>query len=367
MGKEYIEKNDDEIKVNVTSDNGHSEEYADDFYDENEVKKCHCEKCECEDCHCDDCDCDNCDCENCHCEDCDCGCCDCECDCDECHCDCECDCHCCCHEMHEYDEEILPETLIEDFSPSIVERGEEYYDDGNVISVHKVDNRYYAKVLGHDNKEYGVMITVYNEEDADYCCDCPCEYPCKHAYATLIAIAEGDYDVVKLKEKVSREIASLEETIEKIPADELKKYMLSDEGLDNISVNMKAFNEHFRNYLPQQSYEYYYNNLYNSLVLDDGYENRIDDYLSDAREYLKDNNFSETFKIVKSIIEAYYDSQINEEDELDLLNKLGMLLRIVYRKADENTKKDVLEWQDKLKKDNYYNNYYLEDVILSLK
>ena len=44
-----------------------------------------------------------------------------------------------------------------------------------------------------------------------------------------------------------------------------------------------------------------------------------------------------------------------------------MLLRIVYRKADENTKKDVLEWQDKLKKDNYYNNYYLEDVILSLK
>ena len=155
--------------------------------------------------------------------------------------------------------------------------------------------------------------------------------------------------------------------MEKIPADELKKYMLSDEGLDNVSVNMKAFNEHFRNYLPQQSYEYYYNNLYNSLVLDDGYENRIEDYLSDAREYLKDDNFSETFKIVKSIIEAYYDSQINEEDELDLLNKLGMLLRIVYRKADENTKKDVLEWQDKLKKDNYYNNYYLEDVILSLK
>ena len=352
MKIEKNEEKDNEIKVNI----GHSEEYADDFYDDGHVNSCHSSNCQCEDCHCDG--------DECHCDNCSCGC-DCEnCDCENCSCNnCQCE-HCSCHD---YDEEMLPDNLIEDFSPLVVERAEKCYAEGKVRNVSKDNNHYYAKVNGHDNNVYDVEVIVHSEYDAEYFCNCPCEYPCKHIYATLLAIADGEYKEVSLKEHVCCNVASLYETISKIPADELKKYLLSDEGIANVCINQEIFNEHFSKYLPNQSYEYYYNNLYNALTIDSNDDELVNDYICDARDYLKNGCYGECFKIIKSIIEAFSDSGVLDVDDrhFELLNKIGMLLRIVYRK-DENAKKDIREWTNKLKEVNYYDNYYLEDVILSL-
>ena len=44
-----------------------------------------------------------------------------------------------------------------------------------------------------------------------------------------------------------------------------------------------------------------------------------------------------------------------------------MYLRVSYRKGDNIVQEEVNSWIEELEKDNYYNNYYLEDIILSLK
>ena len=44
-----------------------------------------------------------------------------------------------------------------------------------------------------------------------------------------------------------------------------------------------------------------------------------------------------------------------------------MYLRIIYRNTDEQQKKKIKEWINHIKKNAYYNDYYLEDMILSVK
>lgn len=268
-----------------------------------------------------------------------------------------------------YDEEVLYETLAKDFSYQIRERGEEYYYDGSIQQVYKNKNKYIAKVNGSFDKAYDVSITVTGENTALYECSCPCTYPCKHQYAVIMAISNLEYSEVELKTPVKEKEINLKAIIQEIPAEEIKNYLLSPKGLDNIKIEMETFSEYFRKYYPKQKYEFYYNNLYNDLVLGHDYFEKIDLYIDRARQYLSGNDFDEVFKIVKSIIEAYNDSnKLNFDNYVfEVINKLGMILRITYRKATEKTKVDIKEWTDKLEEQVYYNNYYLEDLILNLK
>ena len=109
--------------------------------------------------------------------------------------------------------------------------------------------------------------------------------------------------------------------------------------------------------------------MYNELVLDTDYNELVKNYVKDAREYLDLSNFEEVFKIVKSIIESFNDSnRLNKYDNIfDIISSAGVLLRITYRKADLNLKKEIDEWSTKMKNEKYYNNYYLEDMIITLK
>ena len=130
-----------------------------------------------------------------------------------------------------------------------------------------------------------------------------------------------------------------------------------------------TFNKYFRKYLPAQTYEFYYNNLYNSLVLNDNYEYKIKAYLDRVKQYISGNDFKEVIKIIRAIIQAYKDTNNINFDEYftDILPSIGMYLRVSYRKGDNIVQEEVNSWIEELEKDNYYNNYYLEDIILSLK
>ena len=259
MEKEkFLVNNDDdkEIKVDVKKDdfdNLDEEDYSDDFYDDYD---------------------------------------ECECDHDDCCCHGKCFCH-------DYEEECVDETFIDDFEPQVVERGENYYYDGHVLDVFKNKNKYYAKVLGSKDEPYNVKITIYDGDNAEYDCDCPYEYPCKHAYATLMAIASGEYKEIDLKQEKCEKEEKIFETISKIPAEELKEYLLSEEGKDNVCFEISAFNNRFRKYLPKQDYEFYYNRLYNEIMLNDYFGDTIDEYLEKARKYLQSDSFEEVFDILK--------------------------------------------------------------------
>ncbi len=267
-----------------------------------------------------------------------------------------------------YDEEELSDSLAKDFSYQIKDRGERYYYDGNVKSIYKTGNRYIAKVSGTSLKPYDVEIVITDEDTAHYSCTCPCTYPCKHEYAVIMAISNYEYSEVELKSVVKEKEVNLKSIIQEIPADEIKQYLLSSNILDNLSIGATAFGEYFRKYYPKQKYEYYYNNLYNELILDGDYIEKINLYIDRARQYLSCDEFEEVFKIVKSIIEAYNDSnKLNFDDYVfDVITKLGMILRITNRKASSEVKEEIKIWADNLAAKTYYNNYYLEDLILTL-
>ena len=44
-----------------------------------------------------------------------------------------------------------------------------------------------------------------------------------------------------------------------------------------------------------------------------------------------------------------------------------MFLRVIYRKCDPMTKDNINKWIENLERNNCYNNYYLEDIIVSLE
>lgn len=267
-----------------------------------------------------------------------------------------------------YDESNLPDSLENEFSPVTKDRGEDYYYQNKVLKIYKSHNKYFAKVDGSADEPYDVEIKVLNDSVAQFKCSCPFEYHCKHEYAVLMAISNREYTEVELKPYVKSEEINLLEVIKKIPAEKLKEYLISPLGLDNVMFEMKNFTNYFRSYCSKPEYEYYYNNLYNDMVLDDDYKHSIDLFISRARMYLVNDDFEEVFKIVNSIIEAYNDSNLLNFDEysFEVINKLGMILRITYRKASEDLKNTIKAYGYLLESKNYYNNYYLEDLILSV-
>lgn len=276
-----------------------------------------------------------------------------------------------CNNEVDFDCDICEEDLLkkveENFSYQIRERGKNYYNEGNVIMCAKCNNSYYGKVRGSGNEPYNVKIEIKDGE-VYYDCDCPYAYPCKHEYALLIAISKKEYQIIDLKPEISEKRDNLQKLIEKIPAEEIKEYLLSPKGLDYVYFEMNSFEEHFRKYYPKQSYDYYYNNLYNSLTLNNNYIHLTSDYIQKARQYISNQEFTESFKILKGIIEAYTDTNyLNFEEHINsVFPELGMLLRVTYRKAQDATKSEIKEWINKLETNDYYNNFYLEDIVLTM-
>lgn len=265
------------------------------------------------------------------------------------------------------EEEDLIDELEDEFSYQIVERGKDYYNSGNIVLCCKHDNKYYAKVRGTNDKPYIVRVEI-TEDGVDYDCTCPCTYPCKHEYAVLMAITNQEYSEIELKPEMKEKKDTLQNVIKQIPAEELKEYLLSPKGQDYVCFEMEAFEEYFRKYYPSQSYDYYYNNLYNALAVDGEYIELVDSYINKIRQYISNQEFEESFKIFRSIISAYNDTNtLNVEPYIvSQFPTLGMLLRIIFRKSDERTKQDIHSWIVELENDNYYNNLYLEDIVVMI-
>lgn len=265
-------------------------------------------------------------------------------------------------------EENFLKEVDDEFHYQIKERGKRYYNSGEIIKLVKNGNHYYAKVNGTYDEPYNVSITN-STNGIGYECDCPYDFPCKHEYAVLIAISKKEYEQIELKPVIHEKKASLSSMIEIIPSDEIKDYLLSKEGLEQVSFQMESFEDYFRKYLPKQKYNFYYNNLYNELVLNHLVTFLLNDYLARVKQYIDCNDFPEGYKIIKSIIEAYNDSNKLNIDDLivDLLPKIGIFLRVIYRKCDPTTKDNIDKWIEHLERNKYYNNYYLEDVIVTLE
>ncbi|MBR6948717.1 MAG: hypothetical protein IKH54_00850 [Bacilli bacterium] len=246
------------------------------------------------------------------------------------------------------------------FSDEIISRGEKYYDEGRVSKVTKLGNVFVASVSGSD--DYTVRV-VANDSETLMSCDCPYEDNCKHEYATLLAIENNDYEEKELRPYVPAKRLSEEDLIKKIPAEALKKYILSDRGLANTDFDMDDLEKTFIEYVPKQEYDYYYNNLYNSYLLKDEFFELYDSYYDEIRLFIDSTDYLQAFNVIKAIIEVSHDLDI---DIVPDLPELGMYLRIAYRKASKEIKKEIEKYVMSLIFHQYYNNCYLEDMIVHM-
>ncbi len=250
------------------------------------------------------------------------------------------------------------------FNETIKLRGLNYYENDKVISCFKYQNKYFALIEGSYNEEYKIQIE-FKKHELKMSCTCPCEFNCKHEFATLLAILNHNYKNVSLKPKITRKTQTLKTTINKIPATELKQYFLNQ---NTLNINTKKFEQYFSKYLPNQSYKYYYNNLYNALIIQRNYKEMIYQYIIDIQNQINNNNYSESFNIIKSIINTLKDT--HNLDNTTITNTyplLQILLRITYRKAYKNLKQSINTWMNYIQKNNYYDSLYLEDLILTVK
>ena len=257
---------------------------------------------------------------------------------------------------------------INNFQHQIIKRGKDYYKAGNVIQVIKNKNTFIAKVKGTDY--YEVKITIDKDSKTLSCnCTCPCEFLCKHEYAVLLAIKNKKYIEKELKEEIIKNNITLNELIQNIPATELKEYILKkifDKNFsDYLLLDFNDFEVDFLKYLPSQPYEYYYNNLYNYVMIND-------DIRFDCKYIIKDlingEKYEEAFLVIKAFIEVANDTKHFEKIEIGInkYSDIALFLRMIYRKSDNILKEKIEEWLEKIRKNKYYNSLYLEDMIVSI-
>ncbi len=83
------------------------------------------------------------------------------------------------------------ESIVEN---KIVNRGSDYYKNGDVRRLEKVgENEFSAVVLG--SEKYGVYVKTNDGKITEHECDCPYDYGdvCKHKVAVFYAIRNGNF------------------------------------------------------------------------------------------------------------------------------------------------------------------------------
>lgn len=201
-------------------------------------------------------------------------------------------------------------------------------------------------------------------------CTCPYKENCKHEYATLLAIDNKQYKELDLKKEIEKTNCDLDKFIKDIPAEELKTEIAKQVEKEGISfyLNMFCLNNKFSRYLPKESREYFYNNLYNALKLDEEPFNLINDYIEIIKNVIISHDYEYIFLIFTSIVDAIVDTNTNVESNhlIFIYSKLGVFLRITYRKCSEELRNQYNEWVNKYKKNNYNNDIYLEDLLITI-
>ena len=99
----------------------------------------------------------------------------------------------------------------------------------------------------------------------------------------------------------------------------------------------------------------------------------IEDMIVLIRKYIVTKEYEQAYIIFTSIIDAMLDTRndlqmdICFERIIDIYNKLTSFARIIYRRAASDLKNKFDIWLNKYAINNYYDDVFLEDLLLSIK
>lgn len=263
----------------------------------------------------------------------------------------------------------LSEKYKNMFESQIISRGREYFKNDEVIRCLKTDEGYISKVNGNYGNEYTVKIEESGDKLEMYC-TCPYQDNCKHEYATLLAIDNNKYKEINLLPEILNEGYNVVDFIKAIPSEELKEYILKQANMGSVFITEEFIKEYFIKYLPKENKEYFYNTIYNNCIIENDLPKElINEYLNKIRIHIDQTYYNYAFIIIEAIIDAIYDSKIEVSTEtlIEIYSKLGVFIRISYRKGDNKLKEEINNFIDKYYSTNYNNDVYLEDMLMTIK
>jgi uncharacterized Zn finger protein len=204
---------------------------------------------------------------------------------------------------------------------TILNRGKDYFSNGNVTEVEEIENVWTAEVQGSET--YNVEININkNLEVVKFFCSCPYEgMVCKHTVAVFYVIQQ---EVNKPKILINKKINIFETIIKKVTISEYQDFIRS------YSVNNKKFKAEFELYFSEKDgridIEAKYLDLFKKIEkkhTDRGFidyrssisfSKEVDRLIDTGLEYVKKNNVKDALSLAKAILNPLMKSIENTDD-----------------------------------------------------
>ena len=85
--------------------------------------------------------------------------------------------------------DLFKGDLTKVFNDKVIVEGKKYYGEKRVRFIEKINNSYYATIDGNNKNLYTVIVDYdAKTKTIRMGCNCPCEFFCKHMYATILSI-----------------------------------------------------------------------------------------------------------------------------------------------------------------------------------
>lgn len=250
------------------------------------------------------------------------------------------------------------------FQPRILERGLDYYEKGQVVSLEETADGYLALVQG--SEDYTVQIEINQEQVADMTCTCPYAADgkyCKHMAAVLYQIEEEKAEVEKEKGHIlggdnprkSRK-AELEEAVAAIPEKQLRELMVSWAGAD-----ISLYNQIIMQYAPvterrmvglkrqveRIGYEYSDRSGFINYYQASDYADALSDLLNKTiHPLIKQNCRMEAFELVNCVVQEIGNRDIDDSDGFMgyLAEKCYEYWKEILQICNEEEEETMFQW-----------------------
>jgi uncharacterized Zn finger protein len=272
------------------------------------------------------------------------------------------------------------QELINQIPFEILQRGQNYFDNGNILQLNKGHNgTWYAEVEGNYGN-YEVEIETDNKNDvSNYYCDCPYDgVICKHIAAVALAINEESTITISSDEEAIEE--SWEQLIKDSKPKDLRNFMLdygeknqdfrhqirltfskpvSVKNADNIPYYQSQINGIFDNY----DYQGFIDYRSSRKAMRD-----VDHFLMKAEDYFSKNNYNEAFCIAAAIaIEGVKAIQYMDDSSGEcggaIYESFQIIENILGSKISAELKERIFNWLYEQVQNPDYRNYGVGDSL----
>ena len=241
------------------------------------------------------------------------------------------------------------------FDEKILKRGYNYYLEDAVHDVTRNGNHYEGLVYGTEIYEVQIEIDDNgNVEDMD--CDCPYaeENNCKHMVALLYYL-ENDGEIES--KKAIRNTDNYDKILDKISENEIKEFVL-EKIYENFDFQ-NEFRSHFVQYFEKTPKKVYEKRIAQSIYQAIGrkgfieynetykFSNAMYDYIQEANNLIKHNEYQAPFWIASLILEELPDLPIDDSDGTTSYVEsecVEVIEKILEKCKNDSVIKEIFNW-----------------------